>query len=56
MAWVVQANPLAYGVDALRAFLIGSAQFNLALDFAVLLTVGAALLALGSYFFSRIEV
>jgi ABC-2 type transport system permease protein len=56
MAWVVQANPLAYGIDALRAFLIGSSQFNLALDFAVLLAVGAALVAVGSYLFSRIEV
>jgi ABC-2 type transport system permease protein len=56
MAWVVQANPLAYGIDALRAFLIGTSQFNLALDFAVLLGVGAALMAVGSYFFSRIEV
>ena len=23
MAWIVQANPLAYGIDALRALLIG---------------------------------
>jgi ABC-2 type transport system permease protein len=56
MAWVVQANPLAYGVDALRAFLIGAAQFGLILDFVVLLAVGAVLLAVGSYFFTRIEV
>src|SRR6476661_10864823 len=54
MAWVVKANPLAYGIDALRAFLIGASQFSLALDFVVLLGVGAALLAAGSYFFTRI--
>jgi ABC-2 type transport system permease protein len=56
MAWVVKANPLAYGIDALRAFLIGTSQFGLVLDFAVLVGVGAALLAVGSYFFTRIEV
>jgi ABC-2 type transport system permease protein len=56
MAWVVQANPLAYGVDALRAFLIGASEFSLALDFAVLLVAGAALLGIGSYFYTRIEV
>src|SRR5437868_11252970 len=56
MAWVVKANPLAYGIDALRAFLIGTSQFGLALDFTVLLLVAAALVAIGSYFFTRIEV
>jgi ABC-2 type transport system permease protein len=56
MAWVVKANPLAYGIDALRAFLIGTSQFSLALDFAVLLGVGAVLMVVGSYFFTRIEV
>jgi ABC-2 type transport system permease protein len=56
MAFVVKANPLAYGIDALRAFLIGASQFSLALDFAVLLGVCAALLVVGSYFFTRIEV
>jgi len=56
MAWVVKANPLAYGIDALRAFLIGASQFSLALDFVVLLGVGAALMVVGSYFFTRIEV
>ena len=56
MAWVVKANPLAYGIDALRGFLIGASQFGLALDFAVLLGVGAVLMVVGSYFFTRIEV
>jgi ABC-2 type transport system permease protein len=56
MAWVVQANPLAYGVDALRGLLIGGSHFSLALDFTVLLVVGAALLVIGTYFFTRIEV
>jgi ABC-2 type transport system permease protein len=56
MAWVVQANPLAYGIDALRALLIGASQFNLGLDFTVLIAASAILLGVGSYFFTRIEV
>jgi ABC-2 type transport system permease protein len=56
MAWVVRADPLSYGVDAMRGLLIGVTHFGLALDFAVLGVVAAALLALGSYFFTRIEV
>ncbi len=55
-AWVVQANPLAYGIDAMRAFLVGSSQFSLALDIAVLAVAAIGLLGIGSYFFSRIEV
>ncbi|MBU6388548.1 ABC transporter permease [Patescibacteria group bacterium] len=54
--WVARFDPLSYGVDALRYFLIGTATFPLALDIGVLLGVTALFLALGSYFFSRIEV
>ena len=39
-----------------RGLLIGESHFSLALDFAVLGVVGVGLLALGSYFFTRIEV
>ncbi len=53
---VARFDPLSYGVDALRYFLIGSATFPLALDLGVLAGVTAFFLALGSYFFSRIEV
>ncbi len=53
---VARFDPLSYGVDALRSFLIGSATFPLALDLSVLVAVTAFFLALGSYFFSRIEV
>jgi len=56
MTWVVRADPLSYGVDAMRGLMIGSAHFDLALDFAILTAVAAALLAVGSYFFARIEV
>ena len=53
---VARFDPLSYGVDALRHFLIGSATFPLALDLGVLVAVTAFFLVLGSYFFSRIEV
>ena len=53
---VARFDPLSYGVDALRYFLIGGATFPLALDLGVLAGVTAFFLALGSYFFSRIEV
>ena len=53
---VARFDPLSYGVDALRYFLIGTATFPLVLDISVLVAVTAIFLALGSYFFSRIEV
>ena len=53
---VARFDPLSYGVDALRYFLIGTHTFSLTLDIGVLIGVTAVLLALGSYFFSRIEI
>jgi ABC-2 type transport system permease protein len=53
---VARLDPLSYGIDALRYFLIGTATFPLVLDISMLLGVTAIFLALGSYFFSRIEV
>ena len=49
-------DPLSYGVDGLRGALIGSAtHFGVATDWVVLTTMTAALVALGSYLFSRIQ-
>ncbi len=53
---IVRANPLSYGVDALRHLLINGGSFGLATDFAVLLFCTAALVAAGTYLFSKIEV
>ena len=53
---VARLDPLSYGVDALRYFLIGTFTFSLTLDVIVLTGVTAFFLALGSYFFSKIEV
>ena len=52
---VARFDPLSYGIDALRSFLIGTNAFPLVLDISVLVIITSIFLALGSYFFSRIE-
>jgi ABC-2 type transport system permease protein len=52
---VTSLDPLAYGVDALRTSLAGLSHFGMIADAAVLLGVGAAILCLGAYLFSKIE-
>lgn len=53
---VARIDPLAYGVDGLRAAFLGTSHFGILTDFAVL-TFGALLfLGLGSYFFHRIQL
>lgn len=53
---IARCNPLAYGVDALRALLSGVSHFGLFLDVTVLVLVSILFLGLASYFFSRIQV
>lgn len=52
---VAQFDPLSYGVDALRAVLIGTSTFPLVLDFSMLIGVTAVFLFIGSYLFSKTE-
>jgi ABC-2 type transport system permease protein len=52
---VASADPLTYGVDALRGTLSGASHFHLGLDFAVIIVVAMVFLGIGSYLFSRIE-
>jgi ABC-2 type transport system permease protein len=49
-------NPLSYGVDGLRAALIGIAHFGIVLDLTVLCCLCAAFMGIGSWLFSRIEL
>jgi len=56
LLWVARFDPLSYGVDALRYFLIGTSAFPLALDVSILVVVTGIFLSLGAYFFSKIEV
>lgn len=53
---IAYINPLTYGVDGLRASLIGFSQFSIFLDLIVLLIFGLVMVALGSYFFGKTEV
>ncbi|MBU0619190.1 ABC transporter permease [Patescibacteria group bacterium] len=53
---ISQVNPLTYGVDALRAVLVGTAHFGLAQDIFILTVIAAGLLIIGSWLFSRIQV
>jgi ABC-2 type transport system permease protein len=56
LAVVTRLDPLAYGVDGLRAVLLGASYFGAPLDLAVLLTVAVIFLALGARQFSRIQI
>jgi ABC-2 type transport system permease protein len=53
---VVSLDPLAYGVDGLRAALIGVSHFGPDIDALVLILVASILLVIGSRLFSRIQV
>src|SRR5882762_4050264 len=56
LAVVTRLDPLSYGVDGLRGALIGVTHFGIATDLAVLAVVAVALLYLGAWRFSKIEV
>jgi len=53
---IARIDPLAYGVDGLRAAFLGSSHFGLVTDFTVLSFAAILFLALGSYFFHRIQL
>jgi len=56
MTWVAAANPLAYGVDALRGSLAGISHFGMNLNILILGTSVLVLLSLASFLFSRMEL
>jgi ABC-2 type transport system permease protein len=49
-------DPLSYGIDGLRAALIGLAEIGVVLDLAVLAAVASLFLVLGARAFSRIQI
>jgi len=49
-------DPITYGIDGLRATLIGYSYFPIYIDFAVLIFLSVLTMSLGSYFFSKSEV
>lgn len=56
MALVTTLNPLSYGVDGLRAALGAVSFFGVGTDLGVLGICSAALLALGGWLFSKIQI
>jgi len=48
-------DPLTYGIDGMRAALIGFSSFNVIIDFMVLLGMSAVMVFLGAYFFEKSE-
>jgi len=56
MEIVTRIDPLTYGVDGMRAVLIGASNFGLLTDLSVLLIITAVLLVVGSYLFEKIEI
>ncbi len=53
---IASIDPLSYGVDGLRATLVGGAHFGIALDLGVLVVTSAAFIIIGAWLFSRIEL
>jgi ABC-2 type transport system permease protein len=55
---ITKLDPLSYGIDGMRNVLLGAshAAFDPRLDLMVLVVVGAILLVIGAYRFSKIEI
>jgi ABC-2 type transport system permease protein len=56
LAFGVKINPLTYGVDALRQVLIGHGSFALAIDLGVIVGFALAMMAIGTWAFSRMKL
>jgi ABC-2 type transport system permease protein len=56
LSFVTKLDPLSYGVDGLRAALIGTSHFGAVVDAVVLAVVAVGLLGLGAWRFSKIEI
>ncbi|HAO64548.1 TPA: multidrug ABC transporter permease [Candidatus Taylorbacteria bacterium] len=54
--WIIRFNPLAYGVDGIRGALIGAHTFSYLTDFSVMAIIALIIIAIGGYFFSKVEV
>ncbi|MFA6024357.1 MAG: ABC transporter permease [Candidatus Gracilibacteria bacterium] len=53
---LAKIDPLSYGNDALRGVLLGTSHYGLSLDLAVLSGFTVVFLALGTYFFKKIQI
>ncbi|WP_049903679.1 ABC transporter permease [Halococcus agarilyticus] len=48
-------NPLTYGVDGLRAALVGTSTYPLLVNFGALVVSSVVMVSLGAYLFERVE-
>jgi ABC-2 type transport system permease protein len=48
-------NPLTYGVDGLRAALVGASTYPLVVDFGALVISSVVMVGVGAYLFERVE-
>jgi len=53
---VVRFDPLTYGVDGIRGALIGISHFGLPMDLMILSILVLAVLGLGSWLFSKVQI
>ncbi|HEY2027213.1 MAG TPA: ABC transporter permease [Gemmatimonadaceae bacterium] len=56
LAVLTRIDPLTYGVDGARGAFIGVTHFGMTTDVVVLIVVGIALLSLGAWRFTKLEV
>lgn len=56
LVMVAAADPMSYGIDALRHVLIGASHFGIGLDISILLLITVVLVSIGSYLFSKIQI
>lgn len=56
LKFITRLDPLSYGIDGMRAALLGASAFDPVLDLTVLACVGVVLLIVGAWRFSQIEI
>ncbi|MBC8358189.1 MAG: ABC transporter permease [Candidatus Aminicenantes bacterium] len=55
LRYISRIDPLTYGVDGLRAVLLGVSSFSIAYNFALLAVFSSVMIVLGAYFFEKSE-
>lgn len=53
MKWVSYFDPLSYGVDGIRGSLVGVTNFELIIDFSVLLLISVGMISFGTVMFKK---
>lgn len=56
LAIITSLDPLSYGIDGMRSFLLGHTVFGAVTDLLVLAIVGSILMVFGAWRFTKIEV